>query len=562
MKNSRTILRLLAALAITALLHLLLSYKGGFESALVHRTSLIDAQPESISKIVIARAGQPSATLVRTTFWRLVEPYSALVDTLAIMKVLDALATSDVQDAIDEQELLRLGRTREDFGLDSPRARVTISWEDGTEEISIGSATPSGDGAYAAIAGEPTVYVVSSNVFASVDVPPSGFRRRTLFSVGEESAQALDIKRGSGSFMRFVCDGEMWKMVQPREAAASSVKIRSLIAGVMSASATDFVWPTGAPGESATATSALLAGYGLDPESAVTVTVKCADGMDRQISFGNEAKEGLVYALAHNASAVVTVTAALKEAALAESSEFTDTRLFPIEADAVFRVSVTDGETTYLLAKRDSKWFLDAPVAAATDPEGVDTLVKRLLALKLSDVAAEGVTVSLTTNIAPAVVSREAAFGEQRPESLRSREILRVEPSALKRIVVTGGKDRKPTSVVYDRDRRAWNVESSSEHGVVSSEAVDAFSSAVNPLVADSIVKLKVSAADMRAYGLDAPRFTVAIDQFKDDAVRRNVLIGEVAPGGGSYATLGAADAVFVLPAKTVARLTAPLVTK
>ena len=561
MKNSRTILRLLAALALTALLHLLLSYRGGFDNALVQRTSLMDAQPESVTKVAISRAGAPAAVLVRTAAWRLVEPYSALVDGLAVMKMLDALATSDVQDAIDEQELLRLGRTREDFGLDKPRARVTVSWEGGTEDISIGSPTPSGDGAYAAIAGEPTVYVVASNVFASVDVPPSGFRRRALFPVGEESAQALDIKRGSGSFMRFVREGDMWKMVQPREAAASSVKIRSLLAGVMSASATDFVWPTGAPGESATATSALLAGYGLDSESAVTVTVKCADGMDRQISFGNEAKEGHVYALAQNASAVVTVAAALKDAALAETSEFTDTRLFPIEADAVSRVSITDGETTYLLAKRDSKWFLDAPVAAASDEEGVVALVKRLLDLKMSDVADEGVTVSMTTNIAPAVVSREA-LGGLRPESLRSREIMRVEPSALKRIVVTAGKDRKPTSVVYDRDRSAWNVESSSEQGLVSPEAVEALSAAINPLVADEIVKLKVSAADMRSYGLDDPRFTIAIDQFKDDAVRRNVLIGEAAPGGGRYATLGAADAVFVLPERAVGLLTAPLVAK
>ena len=66
----------------------------------------------------------------------------------------------------------------------------------------------------------------------------------------------------------------------------------------------------------------------------------------------------------------------------------------------------------------------------------------------------------------------------------------------------------------------------------------------------------------MRSYGLDDPRFTIAIDQFKDDAVRRNVLIGEAAPGGGRYATLGAADAVFVLPERAVGLLTAPLVAK
>ena len=81
----------------------------------------------------------------------------------------------------------------------------------------------------------------------------------------------------------------------------------------------------------------------------------------------------------------------------------------------------------------------------------------------------------------------------------------------------------------------------------------------MNPLRAEWIVKLRVSAADLREYGLETPRWTIAIDQVREDSVRRNVLIGDQAQGGW-FATLGAADAVFVLSDETVARLTAPLV--
>lgn len=569
MKNRRAIVWLLLALSLTVVLHVLLSYKGDVNRALLQRTNLLESSAERASRLVVARRGAPESVLIRTRRWRLVEPYSAIVDERSVLKLLDTLMVAEIEDATGEQELLRLGRTREDFGLGDPCVRLTVSGPDISREISFGSMTPSGDGYYAAVAGEAAVYVVASNVFASVDLPPEGFRRRSLFPVGAESVQAFDIKRGTvasstertaGSFMRFVRDGDLWKMTQPKEAPAAAVKVRQLLSDVMSASAVDFVWPTGAAGEAATATGALLAGYGLDPESAVTLTAKCADGVDRQVSFGKEAREGQVYALVQNAGAVVTVDAALKDAALTEISEFTDSRLFPFEESAVSRVSVTDGETAYLLAKDESgAWLLDAPVAAATDAASVSAFLNRLFTLRLEDVATNGVTVSMTTNVPPVTVSRAAALRGFRLEDLRSREILKVEPSAVKRLVVTDSGKNRPTAVVYDRDRRAWNVESSERSGTVSPETVETLVSALNPLKAEWIVKLKVTASDLRAYGLDVPRFTVAVDQMKGEAIRRNILIGEEVQGG-RYATLGATDAVFVLSNETIARLTAELV--
>jgi len=349
-------------------------------------------------------------------------------------------------------------------------------------------------------------------------------------------------------------------MAQPQAAPASAGKVKALLAALESAAASGFVWPTGAAGEPETATSALLAGYGLDPESAVTVTVRCADGADRQVSFGKESGGGLVYALVQNAGAVVTVDGALKDAASAGAAEFTDSRLFPFEEASVSRVSIADGDATYLLAKgEDGAWLLDAPVAAPTDAASVSKLLSRLFALRGADAAERGVSVSMTTNAEPVVVSREAALGGIRLEDLRSREVVRVDPAAVKRVVVTRPESEKPTAVVYDKDRRAWNVESSETQGTVEASAVEGLVAALSPLVADSVVKLKVSAADLRGYGLDAPWLAVAVDQAKDAVVRRNILVGAAAPGG-RYATLGAADAVFVIPDKAVEALSAPLV--
>ena len=146
-----------------------------------------------------------------------------------------------------------------------------------------------------------------------------------------------------------------------------------------------------------------------------------------------------------------------------------------------------------------------------------------------------------------------------RLEDFRSLEILKIDPASVRRLSVTGADTNGTKSVVYDRDRRAWNVEASSVPGTVSESGIARVLGVLNPLEAGRVVKLKVSADDLGGYGLDKPRLTVAIDLEREDAIRRNILIGD-ATDGGCFATVGASDAVFVLPESAVYDLSADIV--
>ena len=131
----------------------------------------------------------------------------------------------------------------------------------------------------------------------------------------------------------------------------------------------------------------------------------------------------------------------------------------------------------------------------------------------------------------------------------------------MRRVAVTGADTNRSASVVYDRDRRAWNVESSARPGTVSERGVASLLGAVSPLEAVRVEKLKVSSEDLSAYGLDTPRLTVAIDFEREDAIRRNILVGDWTEKGW-FATVGASDAVFVLPPSAVEGLWANLVSE
>ena len=106
-----------------------------------------------------------------------------------------------------------------------------------------------------------------------------------------------------------------------------------------------------------------------------------------------------------------------------------------------------------------------------------------------------------------------------------------------------------------------WGVEAEGLSESVDEKSIGQVLEAMNPLVAERVEKLKVSEADLASYGLDRPFMALAVDQDRDDVVRRNLMIG--APtDGGRFATVGASDAVFVLSSETVSKLTLPLLTE
>ena len=222
MKNMRIIVWLLAGISLLVAANFFLSFNDTPETAIVQRRSLLTVPDDAVSLVEISRDGAVESVLTHTGSWRLVEPFPGSVDESVVLKLLDALAYAPLDDSLGDQELLKLGRTRADFGLDNPRLRVRVRAGDTDTSISFGTATPSASGVYAAIEGVHAVFVVPSNTLAAVDVPASGFRRRTLFTSGEESVASFDVKRGTGEFMRFKRDGDGWAMVQPTEGPASA----------------------------------------------------------------------------------------------------------------------------------------------------------------------------------------------------------------------------------------------------------------------------------------------------------------------------------------------------
>lgn len=561
MRNAKSIIILLTIIAVAAALDYFV-YFGKGPSSTSKRTTLVDFQSEAAS-VRIERVGSPAVVLDRGLGgWRLTDPFASGADEQAVMKLVDVLTQTPVVEVISDSELLKLGRTRADFSLEEPVLTVTLTGMDKSVcRFMFGSATPTQDGVYASVEGVDAVFILGKPAFSFVDVRPDDLRQRSLLPLGGAWVTSFEIKREGIPLLEFLRTGEGWNVGSEK---ASSQKITEFIDDLTTASAVSFIWPVGSSNETDHVTSSLLAGYGLDPDSAVTVTLNDINGKSRRLSFGKEADDGNVYALVQNGNAIVTVPSKLRDFARQDPVMFTDSRLFPVEARSVNGFSVSsDGSLYSLVRDKDGKWGLESPVVAPADQEASDALLSLILSLSPADVVKEnGVAVSVLTNMSKVLVPRERILGKRTFEDLRSREMLKIDAPLVKRIVSTvGGKTPKTASVVYDRERRQWNLDTEADGVAVNVKGVESVLSVINPLAAVRIEKLAVVAADLDDYGLDTPFLTVAIDQDSDETIRRNILIGKKTRGG-RFATIGSSDAIFVISDATVSRLSASIVGK
>ncbi len=561
MRNAKSIIILLTIIAVAAALDYFV-YFGKGPSSTSKRTTLVDFQSEAAS-VRIERVGSPAVVLDRGLGgWRLTDPFASGADEQAVMKLVDVLTQTPVVEVISDSELLKLGRTRADFSLEEPVLTVTLTGMDKSVcRFMFGSATPTQDGVYASVEGVDAVFILGKPAFSFVDVRPDDLRQRSLLPLGGAWVTSFEIKREGIPLLEFLRTGAGWNVGSEK---ASSQKITEFIDDLTTASAVSFIWPVGSSNETDHVTSSLLAGYGLDPDSAVTVTLNDINGKSRRLSFGKEADDGNVYALVQNGNAIVTVPSKLRDFARQDPVMFTDSRLFPVEARSVNGFSVSsDGSLYSLVRDKDGKWGLESPVVAPADQEASDALLSLILSLSPADVVKEnGVAVSVLTNMSKVLIPRERILGKRTFEDLRSREMLKIDAPLVKRIVSTvGGKTPKTASVVYDRERRQWNLDTEADGVAVNVKGVESVLSVINPLAAVRIEKLAVVAADLDDYGLDTPFLTVAIDQDSDETIRRNILIGKKTRGG-RFATIGSSDAIFVISDATVSRLSASIVGK
>jgi len=575
MSNRRFILLFLMGIALLsgALLHL--SWRARVVATVATQNTLCTLQAESVDGLEVVYGGTNAVALARGEdgSWRLTSPYAAAADPTAVARVLDVATSLPVGDVRTADELAELHEDFVDFGL-ALDARVSLKLRAGTREVwvRLGARTASGQEVYARTEGLRNVFTLPVAALDAVPSGPDGFRRRRLVDGTPEEVVGIDLRAPESPYVKLVRASSGWRLAAPVEAPADSVAVEALVAELARARIAEFVLPSAAHPESVAEGDVIKASalvpYGLAGEAGQSVIVRAASGKPERIVFGEAVGTNRVYALVQGGTAVVVLERGVADLCRSGVASLRDTRVFPLaKNERVVSVSLADGGLVYVLAREEGvDWKLVAPVAAGADQELAAAVVERVLRLRQSDVPekvaeAEAVRVSVSTSAGArsGVTVPRAAFGDCASfVNLRSKTLLELDPASVRRVSRRAGEG-PALVIVRDEERTNWRIETSAGPATLSQDAVKALLAALTRVEATGVETLAATPADFARCGLVTPAWTIAVDFNGADAVRRNVLLGSVAPGGGRYATVGGADAVFIFSRAAVAGLTAPI---
>lgn len=542
MSNRRSIFLLVLVILASVAANLALDKRAPAPVQSRKARELVDPSLE-ISSIEIRRAGMKAMKLVGGASWIMTAPYAANVDQTAVRRFVDVLLDARVSDSRSDEELVSLGQSRAVFGVDDPVLELVLGTDEGALVYRFGEASATTNDVYVTEGDGDSVMTIPASVFRALDVCPESFRERGVLPVVAESVDQIEIRRPQKQVMTIRRDGEEWKS---GERVVSAQSVNEVLERFISASAIDFFWPTGATNEAQGVSASELSGYGLDVERALVCSFVCRGGAEYRILLGSVEKDDRVYALVQNGSAVVSLPLELRNLIAEDSKLVSDPRLLPYDPAAVNSFTLADAALSCVVARDEGgRWRLDAPVSAPADSEVAARFLERLLALTPADAEKSGLRVSVNTNSAQFVVKPSAVLGEDRLEMLRSREIVRIDPKLVKRLVSVSEKGAS-VSVAYSQDRASWHCEGEAGAEAVDAEAVAGVLAALNPLMAVRVEALQVTPEMLPRFGLEHPHFTLAVDQLQEGSVRRNLLVGGKTKGG-RFATVGSADAVFVI---------------
>ena len=530
--------------------------------------------PAHVNACFVRSAGRDEVELARGEdgLWRIVRPFSVAADATAAARLVDALTLVPVVDMRSEEELLELDETLADFGIGPSSFAVSLGAGPRRVDVVFGNVSPSGAEVYAHVEGTRSVCALPRAAFDRIPRVVDDFRERSMLACPRDEISGIDIRVPDKPTVRLARTDGGWSILSPAATPADGDAVGALVDCLAAAQVEAFEIPsrTRPMVPSGGIKTDDLVQYGLD--AGLSVTVRGAADYTEQIVFGRSAGTNLVWALVRNGTAVVSVDAALAERCRADGTSLRDTRVFPFaEGETVTSVSLTAGPAVYVLAQdSNSVWRIEAPVVAPADQTKVAEFMERLLRLRQSDVSDEGragdervlVSVSTTVTNRPGLaVSAELLGGRAAFADLRSKTLLTLDPATVRRLSVRA-ESGVETAVRLNAERGAWDLvrgEGSTDARRVNDGAVKALLSALARVEATGVETLAATADDLRRCGLDKPAFVLAVDVDAADAVRQNVLIGGTAPGGGRYATVGGADAVFVISRRTAADFTAPL---
>ena len=580
------------ALALAALAAAL-KMTGGREAAVETRATLVPDAARGPASVAISRDGGPSVSLVRRGgAWVFAPPDAGRADagsadSAAVEAMLSALSRATVRDRVSPRQMRVRGLDAASYGLDSPRATVSLvlAGRSGVS-VSFGDDAPGG-GVFALVSDGADVLAVDREAFDSVPSGGDAIRSRSLVVPEPGEPVALEIRRPGESAVRLEKESVSgaWRLASPYDFPADAEAVGMLLARLSGPSIHRFV-RTPATNETAAAAAAARLAHGLAPDEAAASLAVWRQGAaaPETFFFGAEdpSEPGFVFAASLQSGIVCTVDKAVADAVETPVSGFRDRRVFPFAIDDVtaFSFGGPGRPETALSRDRGGEWRFALPSPAPADQFAVEEFLSGPLSWRDAAVAPADGGAEAPAALAPdsellvsfSLHGSEEPFGvsirKVSPEGAKSAWTVSRSVPGAPLVLLDGAADPasvfSPAAAAAMRDRTILALPRASVTGVTASgpggeplavdpQAAQAVAAIVADFTAESV--LSVSSADSAAWGLLPPRAQWSVETSLLDRPVAIVQLGASRPDGTACVRVKGDPAVFAVSADAAAVL-------
>jgi hypothetical protein len=166
--------------------------------------------------------------------WIIKSPIVLQTDPETIQKILDTIIKGKIMKVITA-DIKRMS----EFGLDHPRAALSIGFGGRIDELILGDTNPSGTGIYAFARGLKAIFLVGKEIVWFSDIGLYELRSKALFVFDPDIVTGIKIIKKSGE-IEMVKDKNGWYMIKPFSGRADDDEIRDFLLDVLSQRAEEF----------------------------------------------------------------------------------------------------------------------------------------------------------------------------------------------------------------------------------------------------------------------------------------------------------------------------------
>jgi hypothetical protein len=335
-------------------------------------TKLLGVPEDQFQDIEIKKRAGEIIHLQRTdSKWRIVSPDALPADPEAVSSMISSLSSLSSDRTVEER-----AASLDQYGLDQPAFELYVTdKKEKTSKLLIGDDTPAGTAVYAAIAGDPRVFAISSYKKNSFDKSENDLRdkRLLIFDSDKVSSVELSAKKQTVAFAR---SKDEWQIVKPKPFRADRSHVEELLRALRDAK----MDLSGSEDEKKTA-AAFSSG-------APFATARVTDVSGAQELQVRKNKDNY-YAKSSAVSGVYKVSSATGTGLDKGLDDFQNKKLFDFGFADPDKVELHDGSKSYFLTRSGGDWWSNG---TKMEPSTVSALVDKIRDLAASKFAETGLT--------------------------------------------------------------------------------------------------------------------------------------------------------------------------